>query len=106
MGTPNAGRAESIASEQRRRAMQYREALDDYLEAQRRLDYRPDDAEIVRLRTETCALREQVLELRAALPSLIEAEVRRILVDELPGVIAHYASRRASHNGQAKPAVG
>jgi hypothetical protein len=106
LGTPDAGRAERCAAYERARFEELREAASrhDHQAASRRNYPLPDDAEIRRLRAETRALREELDALRSALPALIEAEVDRVLVDELPEVIKYYLSRRTSGNGEAQPA--
>jgi hypothetical protein len=95
LGTPNVGRAERLKRYDEREALRWRMAA-------ARLDQRPgsDDGEMRSLRAELRALRDGLTEFQAELPALIEAEVARVLADQLPEAMDYLLSRRGvSRNG-------
>lgn len=99
MGTPDAGRAERIARYDRDDALRYRAA------AERLGRGGADDAEVHRLRDRLGDVRREMARLRAELPALVDAEVRRILADDLPEAIEYLVGRReVPRNGTAAQA--
>ena len=107
MGTPNAGREERIAKQERRDAIRYRAAA---LRLERQDG--TGDSELRILRQEVRSLhdwfadlRREVARLRAELPSLLEAELARVLADQLPEALDYLlAHREVSRNGTATQA--
>jgi hypothetical protein len=85
-----------MARSARRDALRYRAAG-------RRLDSCGVDPDLQALRAELRGARERLEDLRAELAAMVEAEVRRALVEELPQVLDYYLySRRNSRNGAAQ----
>ena len=94
LGTPNTGREERTARYERQEPPRHRAAA-------ARLDSNPDEAELRRVRQDLRQLREDLQRLRAELPSIIQAEVERILGDQLPEAVEYLVNRAlAERNGQ------